>query len=333
MSQGLYSLDGAFRSDTEIKESLLQQELNQEPQDPQYCTPLPANRDFTYWNNRFARRTQEHQEIDEAVKYALIALPNHPCLINFGGDNHVGNYSVQHERIRKECELIKATPFSYFANMGDIVDHFSFTPAQTYDEIEQIPEQVEWARSLFRFFNDGVNPNKMLFSVVGNHDDKWAKKTGLSLYHNFSREYHAYLFRGPSRVDLKVGEITYHGAISHQYQGFSGYNPNHPQTRLLRDNAMGLTTDFVVSGHTHRKAVQQQSYGDGINGNRVVVMNIGCYKRTDSYGEDKGFTPATNEQMGGGALILLPEHKYIIPFDDILEAHEIFRKHFLGLNS
>lgn len=326
---GLYYPDGSFKEDTEIKRDLALKEANEHPQQPSYDTPIPEHKDFTYWNRRLGRRAREHQETDEAVKFAHITLPERPCLVSLVGDYHVGNYSVDHERIEQEVVLIKETPFSYVGAMGDLADHMFWNPSQAYDESSQFPDQVEWVNAMFRYLNDGESPNKLLFSIVGNHDDKWAKKTGMSLYHNFSQKFGAYLFRGPSVLELQLGEESFRGLVSHQFLGGSMYNPNHPQTRAIRDHGLGVDIDFIFSGHTHRKGIQQQSYGDGRRGKRVVAGNIGTYKRTDSYGEDKGFFPATEEEMFGLSFIYLPKPRYIIGFDDIMVAHEIFREHFL----
>jgi len=329
--QGLYYPDGSFRDEAEIKRELSLKELNEQPQQPRYDTPIPDIQDFRYWSRRLRQRAEQSREVDEAVKFAHITLPSRPCLVSLVGDWHVGDSTVEQQRIEDEITIIKETPFSYAGGMGDMANHMFWNPSQAYDESSPFPDQVRFVQEVFRYLNDGNNPNKLLFAVVGNHDDKWAKKTGMSLYHNFTRDYGAYLFRGPSMLELQLGEENYRGIVSHQFLGNSIYNPNHPQTRAIRDNGLALDIDFIFSGHTHRKGVQQQNYGNGRRGKRIVSGNIGTYKHTDSYGEDKGFFPATDEEMYGLSFIYLPKPRYIIPFDDIMVAHQIFREHFLEI--
>lgn len=329
--QGIYRTphEDSFVSDDEVKMTLRLQELGLSPQTPVYDTPLPENKDFNYWNERFAERAKQKRETDEAVKFAHITLPDHPCLVNYMADEHGGNEYAHYLSIMRHSRLIKETPYSYVASGGDVADWYAnFAPIQAYNESEQFPEQAEWMWSFFRYFNDGVNPNKMLFANVGNHDDKWAKKTGLSPYHDFSRRFGAYLFRGIGTIELQVGAQKYTGLSSHMLQGFSVYNPNHPQARATIQNGV---YDFIFSGHTHSKGIQQRAYRTPQGGQRTVFGNAGTYKETDYYIQDQGMGDKVPEEMYGLSFIFLNDQKYIIPFDDVDVAHKFFRKYVLGI--
>lgn len=329
MSFGLYSLDGSFRSQNDIQESLKLQELQEQDQNPSYDTPLPETKDFTFWNDRFAKRAKEHRETDEAVTYAKITLPDHPCLITLMHDEHGGNEYTQYDVIQRHAQLIKETPYSYMGSGGDVADWYAnFAPIQGYNESEQFPEQAEWMWSFFRYFNDGTNPNKMLFANVGNHDDKWAKKTGLSPYQDFSRKFNAYLFRGIATLELQIGKQNYVGLTSHALQGYSYFNPNHPQTRTTMQHGV---YDFIFSGHTHAKGIQQRGFRTPEGGKRTVFGNGGTYKTSDYYIQDQGMGDKVEDEMYGMSFIFLNEDHYIIPFDSVDIAHKVFRKQFLGL--
>ena len=329
---GIYTTpsEGSFKSDEQIIEEAKLEQLKSLDQQPRYETPLPEDKTFDYWVDRFEARAKQKRETDEAVTFARIVLPDHPCLLTMMWDQHVGNEFTRYDVLKRHSYLIKETPFSYLGNGGDFADWYAnFAPIQAYNESEQFPEQAEFMWRFFKFFNDGEQPNKLLFVNVGNHDDKWAKKTGLSPYHDFSRKFGAYLFRGIGTVELQVGSQTYTGLTSHMLQGFSIHNPNHPQARTT--NQQGVY-DFIFSGHTHAKAIQQRAYRTASGGKRTVFANGGTYKETDYYIQDQGMGDKDEAEMYGTSFIFLNDQKYIVPFYDIDVAHAFFRKHILGLN-
>lgn len=330
--EGIYTgaTDDSFKTKDDIIQELRLRELQALDQNPCYETPLPENRDFTYWNERFLKRAEQKRETDEAVSFARIVLPNHPCLVTTEFDYHGGNEYTDHRAIGRHLQLVKETPFSYMGFGGDLADWYAnFAPIQAYNESEQFPEQAEWMWSIFRYLNDGNNPNKMLWANIGNHDDKWAKKTGLSPYHEFSRKFGAYLFKGLSRVEVQVGGISYRGLVTHALQGHSIYNPNHPQARATIENGV---YDFIFSGHTHAKGIQQRAYRTADGGRRTVFGQGGTAKRTDYYIQDMGMGDKVPEEMFGNSFIFLPDQKYIVPFDDIDVAHKFFRRYILGID-
>ena len=120
---GYYLPDGSFRNEQQIKRDMA---MNGDML-PRFDTPLPQERGFGYWSQRFRDRSSQYQETAEVKNlHVEITLPGDVACINFLGDTHVGSPHVDYDRIHREVETIVNTPQSYVMLMGDLVDGFFF---------------------------------------------------------------------------------------------------------------------------------------------------------------------------------------------------------------
>ena len=312
---GLHMPDGSFRSAEAIRrDAAMKGEII-----PRFDTPLPTDKGFDYWSDRFQGRADQFQETAEVKnQHVEITLPGDVACINFLGDTHVGSPYTDYDRIQREVETIVNTPNSYVMLMGDLVDGFFFNPAQ-FDQMEQSPEQFQYARSMIEYL---AEKNRLLVGWGGDHDN-WAKKMGLSAFTHFAEEAKAHYIYGLGFVSLNLGDHEYKIAGAHRLPGSSMYNKNHPGIRAEKfGGARGA--DIVVHGHTHQKGYSQQPVSEfGGQSRNVHYISIGPYKSTDEYARKLGFGQQSEAEMFGSAIIISgdTDKKRIQYHDSILSAN------------
>lgn len=310
---GVYYPNGSFKSQQELRREAF---LKGEHQGVTYDTPLPVERPFGYWSDRFKKRQEEYKETIDQREHVEFTFYE-DTLLNFIGDIHAGSPDTYYDRLEQEVGAIVNTPNSYAILMGDIVDGFFFNPAE-FNQIEQAPEQFEYMRSLVKYLSEN---NKLLVGFGGDHD-LWASKTGYDPYRTFARETGAHYMRGVGYITAHVGEQDYKIVGAHQLPGNSIYNNVHPSMRFVKENE---GADIVVNGHTHRKGVSVQPVrGFGDEARQVIYATIGPYKATDDYAQKKGFAVQKPEEMFGISVCLSKDKKIAVPHYDILEAHAQF---------
>lgn len=310
---GIYYPNGSFKSQKEIRRDAF---LNGTHQGVTFDTPLPLERPFQYWSDRFKRRQQEYKETIDQRDHVEFTF-HEDTLLNFIGDVHAGSPDSYYDRLEQEIGVIVNTPNSYAILMGDLVDGFFFNPAE-FNQIEQAPEQFEYMRSLVKHLGDN---GKLLVGFGGDHD-LWAGKTGLDPYRTFARETGAHYMHGVGYITAHLGDHDYRIVGAHQLPGSSIYNNVHPSMRFGRENE---GADIIVNGHTHRKGISVQSArGFGNEARQVVYATIGPYKATDDYAQKKGFAVQQPEQMFGISVHLSKDRKLAIPHYDIIEGHRKF---------
>lgn len=309
---GLYYPDGSFKEDSEIKRDLYLQGHYPEPIKE---TPLPQDRNFSYWSSRFRERQQDFIETQERIDHVEIQFHETTCL-NFIGDIHAGSPNTDYERLEQEIEVITNTPNSYVVLLGDAIDGYFWNPGQ-FEQIEQVPEQIEYYRALLQHLG---SHNKLLVGWGGDHDG-WADKMGNSANARFARDTGAYYMHGVGYITAKVGEQVYNITGTHRPQGSSIYNNAHGAMRLGRD-AQG--SDIIVTAHQHSKAVTQQPVKEFRGRGRLVTyLALGAYKSTDKWTQKMGFANNPPESMYGASVIIEKGSKIVRPFYDIIEANRV----------
>ena len=312
-NSGLHYLDGTYKSrDKLILESMKKGDL------PILKTPTLKRLTFTdYWSPRFVKRQEEVLEAREQVTNKVdIQFSPEPTCINFIGDLHTGG-EANYERISEELQTIVNTPNSYVMLMGDVIDGFFFNYAQM-EQIEQVPEQIQYTKSLLKYLGDN---KKLLVGWAGDHD-KWADKMGNSMYADFFENTGAYFMYGVGYVTLQVGSVEYKLTGAHKLPGSSIYNNNHPQDRALRfGGAWG--SDIIVSAHNHKKGHSEKTVvGFGGEAIHVHELALGPYKTQDEYSKKNGWAKQVSTELFGSAVILDADTKHIRYYDDILRANK-----------
>lgn len=317
MTTGLYrgATEESFTTLETIKKEA---RLRGESTPPVFVTPTKTpGKDFPYWSTRLKERSDTYMETAEKPKTAEIRF-NAPPLVTFQADQHVGGAYTDYARIEAEAEAIVSTPDSYVFLVGDLVDAFFFNPAQ-FEELEQVPEQIEYARALVRYYADA---GKLLGVWNGNHD-AWVKKHGFDPYTYILEGIDTNYFHGVGYVKMHLGEHTYNLTGNHVMKGSSIYNNNHPQRRALNEYARG--SDIVVSGHWHTKAIQQAPFTEfGGDGRVTTMIALGTYKATDEYIRTYGFANRDPMSMYGASIELGMDSKRVTTHYDVLQAHEDF---------
>lgn len=312
---GIYTgpTEDSFKTEQAIK---LEAKLNTPYQNPDLETPLPQTKDFSYWNTRFKDRQEEYEATNEKTDHAIIRFHDR-TLLTFIGDIHAGSPDTDYAMVQAHLEAIVNTPNSYAVLMGDAIDGYFFNPAQ-FEQIEQVPEQIEYYHAMLRYLSDS---KKLLVGFAGDHCE-WSAKMGHSANADFSKNTGAYYMRGVGYITAKLGDLDYKITGVHRPQGHSIYNNAHGAMRLGRD-AEG--SDIVVTAHQHAKGIVQQGMKEFAgNGRLVTFIALGAYKRTDAYSQKMGFADNPNETMFGASVILEKNTKAVVPFYDILQAHQFF---------
>ena len=150
--EGLYYLDGSYKSIETLRlEAMKKGDL------PVLKTPTLKRLTFTdYWSPRFVRRQEEVLEAREQQTNSVeIEFPAEKICINFMADLHSGG-EADYGRINKEVETIVNTPNSYVMLLGDVIDGFFFNYAQM-EQIEQVPEQIQYTKSLLKYLLHSLN--------------------------------------------------------------------------------------------------------------------------------------------------------------------------------
>lgn len=309
--RGLYSLNGEFRTDREIKRTLaLKGEL------PVFETPFPVNRDWRYWSGRFQQRAEDYKEaVGLKESHVEIRLPEN-ALVNFIGDLHAGNPWTFHDRIDQEIELILNTTNSFAVLGGDCVDGYFFNPAQM-EQIEQAPQQYRYLRSLVHELG---KQNKLLVAWGGDHDG-WGKRMGYDPYVEFAENVGAHFMHGVGHITFKQGDEKIRVTGAHRLPGHSIYNKAHPSTRASKE-VQGA--DIYANFHTHEKAHLEQGVNLFGGGARWVhACSAGPYMASSEYSRKLGFARQDPEVMFGWSFELV--NGEITYHKDIVKAHKKFK--------
>jgi hypothetical protein len=308
--EGLYLPDGAFESREFIKRKLAP---------PVELDPIPQTNDrslaeWTRLLTEIQKRREEILPLPSHIK--IIHKGNNPVFYAFFADLHAGGQFVDYQRINDEVQAIKENPNTFVVAIGDIVDDLFWSPA-SQEEIANLNEQALYAQKLMEELR-----GHLVVAIAGDHE-LWAATNGPTIYNDFVNKYQAHYMEGVSYITVMVGESEFRIAAAHRFGGHSIYNKAHSSHRIYRDEAAGA--DIVVSGHTHQKAINEQSVKEFNGGRKVVYASLGAYKASDKYGRKLGYPKMDYDEMGGIGLILYPNnHRFEMSWD-IREGIEKFK--------
>lgn len=292
--------------------------MSKKKQGLEWVTPLPEAKDYKYWSDRFKNRQKEYSQTKDVIQSNIeLSLPQDSTIVFFG-DQHVGSSEVDYDRIEAEVARIIETPNTYVILMGDTVDGYFWGGDAQYEEMEQVPEQYQYVRSMTDLLG---SKGKLICSIGGDHDG-WAKRAGFTPIKEFAEKNNCFFSVGVTYITINIGKAKYYITAAHRLPGHSMYNKNHPQTRALRfGGAVG--SDIIVSGHNHQKQISQQPIDKfGGDSQLVHMMALGAYKSSDGYGRKLGLNKLNPDNMYGSAVKLFKDNKEIVAYYDILKALE-----------
>ena len=296
--KGIYINPREFRSEARIKLDLINRgDLPTMTRDTPIIVPRPLVDHLTIMENR----AKDVREL-ESPRHIEVTLPRTSNIV-FIGDQHIGNAYTDHVQILADVEAIKTAPDTYVIFLGDSVDGICWGGESGGEQVASLDEQHRARRTMFTELR-----GKVIAGFGGEHDSKWAARTGPDAMDDFTELSEAPYIRGTGEIVLNVGEQQYNIIAAHKLRGSSIYNNNHPQFRADREMA---GADIIASAHTHRKAVTQQPARRFGKAQLVTHVSVGSYKKQDRYAQREGYPVQKPEQMGGIVLRVHADKKKV----------------------
>jgi len=249
---------------------------------------------FNELTEEFTRRGELRRKVENKECFARVEIQtDKPLGLIWWSDVHTGGTFVDYELLKYEADRVKENPYLRIALGGDFANSFVWAGGANED-IANINEQTFY---LYRLL-DYVGWDKVLFGVIGNHQNFLRKNGGLDGYADIRRRIP--MFDGVGTVVLSVNGIEYNGAIIHKPRGNSYLDPNFGGKRFLREND---GYDFVMTAHLHEGAGQTISR-KGVFGEREVALLAGkTFKATDSWHDIESFKRKSKEGLGSNGII------------------------------
>lgn len=257
-------------------------------------------------------RSEQAKELSPIHETSSIILPD-TSVVHIMSDIHLGNPNVKIDRFRSELMSIRETPNHYVMFTGDLVDGIFWGGASGGEQSLNISEQHGLLRSLFSALK-----GKVIAGISGEHDSKWATKTGSDPYDIMEEVTGAPYLRGIAEIEIHINEQDYKLVAQHKARGHSMYNKNHPTYRESRFDVQGA--DVYISAHTHKKQVSQEAIREFGKARKITHVSTGTYKTGDEYGDRSGFAHQKSEEMFGASIRLHGDRKLVEVEYDILEA-------------
>ncbi len=270
---------------------------------------MPAGELITRLCGDFERRHQAQQ----AKRWFPVRVKMEgPIGVAFLGDPHVDDDGCNWPLLKRDLDIIRATPGMYAANIGDSENNWAGRLAHLYSQQNTsratAKQLVEWL-----FEGSGV---EWLVLLLGNHDS-WGDNAAV-----LER-----IGRGGSPLADWQAQLRLvfpnerQGRIwaAHNFPGNSMWNPLHGAQKTARFNG---SAHLYVCGHTHEWACFTTE--DANRASTFWCARARGYKFLDSYAENLGYMP----QQEGAAITSVwdPDAKsnagFLHCFADLEEAAE-----------
>jgi len=299
----------SFESEREVK-----RKLALEGQLPPIIEGGQEKKSFKDYVHIAIQRSKEAREFAPSAKGGVkVRIPD-DGIFNFIADAHTFHPESDHERLQQEIEVIMETPKSYIAFGGDMVEGVHWGGAGGTEMVGSLDEQRGFLREMWK-----RTKGRVIAAVSGEHDSKWAARTGADPYSDFQELSGGVYKRGVLEIEIEAGDELYTGLISHKLRGNSIYSNTHPAVRAGRE-IQGH--DFYLGAHTHRKGLTQQPVRDKADSRMVTYGISGPYKETDEYTQRSGWISQKTKQLFGFALRFNADEKKIEIDEDILSANK-----------
>ena len=194
-------------------------------------------------------------------------------------DAHLGHQGVEYDTVGEYIKFLRDYPV-YTILLGDVLDNFSpaLIPEGMLSDIVTPDEQAGLARAFFKEFED-----KILAVVGGNHDAGTRRKSGFDIHRYLAEDLNIPLLYGGGVVNLTVDDEPYKIRAYHAINRFnSSFNATHAGKRALE---LDGDADIIMSGHTHRGAVEKTTHR---NHSKPVIVSCGTFKTEDDFQKNIG---------------------------------------------
>lgn len=279
---------------------------------PIHKETFDKGKDISFWTQRAKQRSEDLNDTTGVLDTLLeVNLPPW-SIIALMGDFHFGNPKTDYARIEQEVLGVKNTKRAFAVLGGDLVDGFFWGGNSQSEQSANLEEQFRFLNSLFTELK-----GKVVVAVSGEHDSKWASKTGIDPYILMTELTNIPYVRGVAEVAINTGSQRYNLVTAHKLRGHSMYNNVHPEMRAGKE----LQGADIYSGHhTHTKGSSQQATRSFGESRVVTYISGGPYKSSDDYGERSGFSRQKSDQLFGHIIQLNPTTKDVAIDDDIIQG-------------
>jgi hypothetical protein len=206
---------------------------------------------------------------------------NKHIAIAFISDLHLENVNTDVSQMRKDFKIIKNTKDFYMGFGGDFLDNFSTGPFK--EGANEAVISLKAARIVAGKLFDSVK-TKVLWTILGCHDD-WDKKYAeYNLVEHIARKLHVPYLGYGGDINLKINNVEYFIHARHKYRGSSGLNNGTACCKnILRD--IDPKFQIVSVGHNHFAEIKIEHY---LGKQRVFIRN-GSYKVEDRFSKSLGY--------------------------------------------
>lgn len=271
--------------------------------DPAFDAELDPETLWETFGNRAQRIIEKY-----SAPPTRFAFDHGPVCLVFISDQHIGSPGADYYAMRRDAEIINATPGMYCGQTGDLVDNMIVGKLSHIRAIGgglSIPE--EWA--LAEYYIKMLAP-KLLWHVGGNHDAWTTAVAGIDQLAHLNKVAskvggHRIIY-DPDELNVVVSIESNTGVqefpirIRHKWKGNSMFNVVHGQQQAARfDNEIPYR--IAVGAHTHR------GFASSLfphNGKTLAAMQSHTYKVIDQYKRQNQFYGGNN---GTAACIILEE--------------------------
>lgn len=306
---GLFYPDGLYKTDQQVK-----RKLALEGQLPPIIEGAPERKSFKDYATIAIARSKVAREFSPQAQGGVKVTVPDDTKLNFIADLHAWHPQTNHERFFQEIEVIMETPKSLIVYGGDMIEGVHWGGAGGSEQVGSLDEQKGFLRELWK-----RTKGRVIAAVSGEHDSKWASRSGSDPYAEFTDLTDAPYKRGLLELTLEAGDIQYTGLIAHRLRGNSIYSNTHPAVRASRE-VQGH--DFYLGAHTHRKGITQQPVREKESARMVTFGISGPYKEEDEFTQRSGWISQKTKQLYGFALRFNPEEKKIEIDEDIISANK-----------
>jgi predicted phosphodiesterase len=216
-------------------------------------------------------------------------------------DEHIGDPHCDIESIQKRIDYVKDTPNCYVILGGDIIDNATKTSVgDIYTQTMSPMEQLDYVEAMFKPIK-----NKILCSVLGNHENRTYKKEGIDPMRCLCDRLgcaNKYSTTGVV-LFLKFGkDVRYNRKIVYTIyvtHGSGGGRKEGAKAIRLADLASIVDCDIYCHNHTHLPMIMKEDYFRTDIQNRTIkqvtklFVNSAASLRYGGYGESMGCKPAS----------------------------------------
>jgi len=243
-----------------------------------------------------------------------------PVILFIRGDGHLGNMFTDHTLWAKHHKLLLKHPAMHELNVGDNWDG----AIKTYmaDLVQEQVVRTKIQRKLWWVaYRPVARQHKLVALIRGQHDAVWSSDTAdfdpLEWFADENGDVN-YLGAG-GLIKLTVGNQLYKILARHKFSGNSAKNPEHSPREMIRQ--LNNSVDIAVVADRHVGACAFHYEG----GRKYLVVRPSTYKVGDKYAKEGGYAEKPITMPG---VILWPDKKRILPFDNIEDAVDVWNAMF-----